>query len=110
MKLKNWKDNINCARTFMNKSFQRVWNSFWALFHKWVTVVEMKIALIWLVLQKEERKVMTQMNNDSNQQKESLKFNDMIHYYLFVKKILFILSIKKLSISYLAKIQIGLIT
>lgn len=85
MKLKNWKDNINCARTFMKKSFQKVWNSFWALFHKWVTVVEMKIALIWLVLQKEERKVMTQMNNDSNQQKESLKFNDMIYYYLFVK-------------------------
>jgi len=85
MKLKNWKDNINCARTFMKKLFQRVWNSFWVLFHKWVTAVEIKIALIWLVLQKAERKVMTQMNNDSTKYKKSLNFDDMIDYYLFVK-------------------------
>lgn len=84
MKLKNQKDNINCVRTFMRKSFQRVWNSFWVLFHKWVTAAEMRIVLIWLV-PKKEREVMIQMMNDLNQPKASLKFNDMIHYYLFVE-------------------------
>lgn len=66
-KLKNWKDNINYVRTFMRKSFQKVWNSFWVLLQKWVNVVEMKNVLIWLVLKKElERKVvMIQMNNES---------------------------------------------
>lgn len=53
MKLKNWKDNINYVKTFMKRSFQRVWNSFWVLFHKWVTVVEMKHVPIWLVLKRE---------------------------------------------------------
>ena len=69
----------------MRKSFQRVWNSFWALFHKWVIAVEMKNVLIWLVLKRESREEMILMMNDLNQPKASLKFNDMFHYYLFVE-------------------------
>ena len=84
MKLKNWRDNINYVRTFMRKSFQKVWSSFWVLLQKWVNVVEMKNVPIWLVLKKElERKVvMIQMNNDRKRPSESLNFDDVIDYYL----------------------------
>lgn len=68
MKLKNWKDNTNYVRTFMKKSFQRVYYFTWVLLNKWESVVVMKNVLIWHAIKKEERRaIMIQMSNDKNE-------------------------------------------
>lgn len=68
MKLKNWKDNTNYVRTFMKKSFQRVYNFTWVLLNKWESVVVMKNVLIWHAIKKEERRaIMIQMSNEKDE-------------------------------------------
>lgn len=68
MKLKNWKDNTNYVRTFMKKSFQRVYNFTWVLLNKWESVVAMKNVLIWHAIKKEERRtIMIQMSNEKDE-------------------------------------------